>query len=249
MNFFAARDYSADKLWIRREAWPSAKYVICWRGLWFIWNDDKSRVVEATDYNATDLTGLDWTTVPEALATCPIDSTIGSTGGQPPQVNGGGLSVLPSDPNIGFPFLSTGGTSGTGSGSGPSFLPPAQETSTVKVVFDGIELNPDDASAIDIDLHAVNTTHVCQTNGSNSWRKKPFQIGIKDPEGEASKIHWEVNIQRSDGKFKVQFSNELFGGGGFDTEPGTEQARGLPIANWIQSPNTASFRGGFAKVI
>ena len=131
MTFYQARAISKTGLHVRRSSWPADQWFMIWRGTWFCFaGGNPPRPVRATDYSADDLLATDWTTVPAALAACPIDPTIGSTGGGDPTP---GTDGSPDDPTPPF----SGGPGITPPGS-PTTLPPPDPGTGITVTFDSI---------------------------------------------------------------------------------------------------------------
>lgn len=120
MIFAQAREYSRTGLHVRRDGWED-KWFILWRGVWWCMGAAYARVVRATDYEANDLLADDWTTIPRALASCPVDPDTGSTGGDPPAAPSGRTPTL--EPTVTAPpFLPSGGALPPGSPS--TYIPP-----------------------------------------------------------------------------------------------------------------------------
>ena len=86
MTFLEAKDYTKDRLHFRRENWPEHQWLMYWRGCCWFFQGEEQHVVRNYEYGVADLMATDWTTMPAALTSCPIDPTTGSTGGKPPIV-------------------------------------------------------------------------------------------------------------------------------------------------------------------
>src|SRR5438477_395747 len=98
MTFLQAQTIAKQaNLAVRRETWPSDKWFTFQRALFGVFPSDGRQPVRCTDYNVDDLQATDWTTVPAALVSCPVDPP--TPGGGPPSPGGG--PPVPGDP--GFP--------------------------------------------------------------------------------------------------------------------------------------------------
>ena len=224
MNFPQARAISHSGLHIRRSAWADDKWFMVWRGTWFCFRTGVLRPVLATDYDQDDLVATDWTTMPAALAACPIDPTIGSTGGGSPTPGTDGFA------DDSTPIV--GGVPGSGAPSGPDdppVLPPPDPGTGVTVTFAGMTIFPGQP-----DFHGVllNDTFALTPSAPNEW-KLDFKRGRSDatnPPPDA--ISWEIIAARTGVLWSVVLTN-IDGpySGGFITRVGTEQPRGHPITN------------------
>jgi hypothetical protein len=130
-----------------------------WRGTWFCFSSgNPAHPVRATDYSAADLLATDWTTMPAALAACPIDPTIGSTGG---------ASATPGSP--GFPDDLTTSIGGAFSGSPSTTLPPPDPGSGFVIVFAGITFKPWPGGFPNAVYESVDGTYPLIAAGVNHW--------------------------------------------------------------------------------
>ncbi|MDR3405604.1 MAG: hypothetical protein P4L99_24120 [Chthoniobacter sp.] len=171
MNFFDARSISAtNQLHIRREAWASDKWFIIWRGLWFAYNAGVRTPVLATHYTADDLRATDWTTVPAALAACPITPTE-PLGGSPPVPGSSGFP--PSDP---FSSTPDGGSSYVGGNANdgntdpkPVKKLPPPDPMTVTVMLRNVNhADEDEIILSSVDLNG--TPYALDHAGGGTWR-------------------------------------------------------------------------------
>jgi len=193
MTFFEAR---ALGMHVRRSSWSDPnQWFIIWRGVWWYFTTGVMRPVIATDYTSAELLASDWTTVPQALAACAIDPTIGSTGGTSDfgtlaGVIGGSNGTGNANSVVGSNY---GGGGGLGSGGGPQQLPPAP-SSDVSVTFNGITQSaPSMAYTSGIN---VNGTWTLAKSGLNYWTTT-FTSGNSTFVGDTGPIVWLIEAYRS----------------------------------------------------
>jgi hypothetical protein len=273
MTFNQARAISkANALHVRRESWPVDQYVMIWRGTWFYFDAGLVRPVRAGDYSAADLLANDWTTVPSALAACPVDPAIGSTGGGPPTAESPAFAAAFS-PDA----TSTGSTgdaehhgSGVGGGGGGGgsddpapVLPPVDPGTSVRVRFSGTtHADLHDAFGFEYvrGIVSLDGTFTLDPAGANEWKttftRGEFWIDGTPPHADHSYI-WNVTAARSttDGvdywTVTLQCLNtDPAGGstltGGFYSEPAIRSAT---QTNLDAGSGGSVFFGGTANVL
>lgn len=238
MTFYQSRAISKAGLHVRRSAWPDDKWFMLWRGTWFAFAGGNPPIpVKATDYSSDDLLATDWTTMPAALAACPIDPGTGSTGGGPPQPGKGGF---PNDPTL-FPF----GGSGTPPDGGSTTLPPPEPGTGLTVKIAGLDTSR--ASSIWSGLDGINKSYTLSGSG-DSW-STTFNKGINIED--SSDLGWTLTATRSGSIWDVELSPGA-GSGGFQTQtPAGARGAGIPIANNYTSGSLGgilNFFGGTATV-
>lgn len=186
MTFAQARAISkTNKLHVRRSTWATDKWFMLWRGTWFVFGAGLLQPVRATDYSAADLLANDWTTVPAALAACPITPTEPTGGGDPSP----GTPGFPDDPTV---FPTPPGSPGVG-GSSSSSLPtpdPGAHRKTLTVTFAGIHHDGDIPDGyFDIEDSDLNGPFTLSPAGAGRWHKI-FRKGFFSEDGGHTPDHW-----------------------------------------------------------
>lgn len=71
MNWSNARALAQSGLHVRRESWPTGRWLIYQRGVAWFFNSSSWRVVTAGDFALAEWQASDWTAIPPELAACP----------------------------------------------------------------------------------------------------------------------------------------------------------------------------------
>lgn len=225
MTFSQSRAISQAGLHVRRSAWSSDKWLMLWRGTWFCFaGGNPPHPVRAADYGRDDLLATDWTTMPAALAACPVDPTIGSTGGGSPVPGTGGFPADPVPASFGGIALPP---------PDPGLKPPPPPA-LVTVTFAGI-LSPDSGGYTGVNLNQIFTFH------GPDYALQTFQSG---QDASSVPISWDVTLSPVGGKWTTAITAHLTGNpsGGFKTD--AAQPIGTPIQNWfIASGGTYAYAG------
>ena len=239
MTFNQARAISKTaKLHIRRAAWTADKWFMVWRGHWFVFPSGQPRTVQATDYDTDDLLATDWTTMPAALAACPIDPTIGSTGGGAPTPGEGGFPDDPTPPLLGGPGIPPGG------GPSTTIIPPPAPGTGVSVTFAGIVQSTGLHTSVNPNLAR---TVALKATGSNTWTGT-IKSG-KTLSGDADdSIVFDVAADRSGDQWSVHVTCQAGFTPVFSTPGSPPFHRGDPIPNATATDSGDGFYAGTATV-
>ncbi|MEI9897162.1 MAG: hypothetical protein WDN28_25690 [Chthoniobacter sp.] len=252
MNFFDARAISkTGQYHVRRVTWPTDQWFMYWRGVWFYFAAEEVRPVRASDYSKDDLNAADWTTVPAALASCPITGPGG--GGAPPAPGSpgfpsGGITAFP-----GLPGEPDGGGGG-GSGGGGDSLPPPDDVGTLTVLFSGVvgaDSSPTHPNYSDwVTGGGINGSYTLEKDGDGSWSGF-FTFGVYDDQtgfpGHQFDVEGEITVTKdSFGAYTVGAATNLFVGGGFNTA--VALLRGQPISNTFTHEGGGFYHDGTATV-
>jgi hypothetical protein len=218
----------ANRLHIRRESWPSDKWI--WKHgnthygpTWIVFRlsgTERERngtmPIRATDFDAEDLRADDWTTMPAPLMSCPVTPSI-PIGGGPPLP---GTPGWPEVPDPGFPSF----PGSPGGGGDPSITLPKPDPGTaLSVTFAGIGTVDFAALAgagtAHWELHGsdLDGTRVCAPSGTGVW-VGTFKAGNFMKADGVTVDHpgnWKVTVQRFSGSPKPIFSVKLEGMGDF----------------------------------
>jgi hypothetical protein len=260
VTFYQSRAISKTGLHVRRAAWSADKWLMIWRGTWFCFaSGNPAHPVRATDYSTADLLATDWTTMPAALAACPIDPTIGSTGGASAVPGSPGSPGSPGFPDDATPLIVSLPGSGAPSGPGaPTVLPPPAPGSGYVVVFSGITFKPWPGGPPNAVYENVNGTYPLVASGVNHWTAAfpsghddggPFiwvadvtrNFGGWDDSNPLSKA-FSVTLKANNDDFKIAF--DMYGhaiGNG-------PQPLGMAIENARDTGDTGYGYGGTATI-